>query len=156
MPPESASGQREPPLKKALKYLARREHYSTELKWKLISRGYREEAVNQVIEELTVGGQLSDQRFLEAYVLERQRRLYGPERIRMELLSKGFDEARVGGAIAEAEDHWLDNARRCCRKRFGETAPEDRGDHARRRNYLYRRGYPAGLIRTVLSGESGD
>jgi len=159
MPPESAADEREPPLKKALQYLARREYYSAELKWKLMGRGYREDAVDEVIEELTAGGQLSDGRFIEAYITERQRRLYGPERIRMELLGKGFDEARIGGALAQAEDRWLDNARRCCRKRFGEAPPADGGEYAKRRDYLYRRGYSVPLIRAALSdslsGESG-
>ena len=144
------------PLQKALKYLARREHYREELKRKLNRDGYRGEAVDEALARLTAGGQLSDARFVEAYVAERRRRLYGPERIRLELIHKGLDEAAIGRCVEAGVEGWFENARRCCRKRFGEASPADYAEYAKRRNYLHRRGYSADVIRRVLADAPGS
>ena len=109
--------------------------------------------MEEALTRLTISGQLSDARFVEAYVAERRRRLYGPQRIRLELMNKGFDEAAVRRALGAGDGCWFEAARHCLRKRFGEAPPADPADYAeyaRRRNYLHRRGYPADVIRLVL------
>ena len=155
MPAEENAAEPAPPLRKALQYLARREYYREELKRKLKKGGYREQAVEEALAALSADGRLSDERFVEAYVAERRRRLYGAERIRMELMSKGLDEALVARALAGGGDRWFENAERCCRKRFGETPPADYREYAKRRNYLHRRGYSADVIRRLLPDAPG-
>ena len=159
---ETAAGAQEA-LQKALQYLARREYYTEELKRRLTRGGYREQAVDEVLTELTTSGRLSDARYVEAYVAERRRRLYGPRRILLELMNKGFDEGAARRALDAGDagdDDWFEAAQRCLRKRFGEAsaAPADvnRAEYAKRRNYLHRRGYPADVIRMVLPDAPGS
>lgn len=154
MPVDEPPSQADAPLEKALKYLARREYYGEELRRKLSRDGYREQAIARTLAGLRADGRLSDARYLEAYVAERRRRLYGPERIRLELINRGFDEDAVRRAFAGGDD-WFDNAVRCHRKRFGEAPPADYGEYAKRGNYLRRRGYSADVIRRVLPHAPG-
>ena len=156
MPPEGTVKKPDTPFQKAIKYLCRREYYTKELKWKLNRDGYQEEAVDEALAKLLASGRLSDGRFVDAYVAERRRRLYGPERIRMELIDKGFDEAEIRRGLAADDEQWLENARRCCDKRFGATTPADYREYTRRRNYLHRRGYSVGVIRSVLPDAPGN
>lgn len=155
MPADKTATASDAPLQRALKYLARREYYREELRRKLSRDGYREQAVDETLARLTAGGQLSDARFVEAYVGERRRRLYGPERIRLELISKGFDASAARHLLEAGDDSWFEAAGRCLRKRFGEAPPADYGAYAKRRNYLHRRGYSADVIRRVLPDAPG-
>ena len=155
MPVDESAAAPEAALRKALKYLSRREYYSEELKRKLSRDGCREEAVDEALAALSADGRLSDARFVEAYVAERRRRLYGPERIRLELMNKGFGEDAITRVLVAGDDHWFENAERCYRKRFGETPPAAYGEYAKRKNYLRRRGYSTDVIRRLLPDAPG-
>ena len=156
MPADESVAASDAPLQKAVQYLARREYYTEELKRKLTRCGYHEQAVDEALIRLTASGALSDARYAQAYVAERRRRLYGPQRILLELTHKGFDKAVVRRALGVADGCWSEAARHCLRKRFGEEAPADYAAYAKRRNYLHRRGYPADVIHLVLPDAPGS
>ena len=156
MPADESVAASDAPLQKAVQYLARREYYTEELKRKLTRCGYHEQAVDEALTRLTASGALSDARYAQAYVTERRRRLYGPQRILLELTHKGFDEAVVRRALGVADGCWSEAARQCLRKRFGEAPPADYAAYAKCRNYLHRRGYPADVIHLVLPDAPGS
>lgn len=142
-------------LEKALEYLGRREYYRQELKQKLKNKGYPLAEIDETLEQLQRSGKLSEQRYLEAYVFDRQRRLYGPQWIRTRLVYKGFDRATIDLALCDDLIDWYENMRRCCNKKFGSDNTTDAKEKVRRRNYLYRRGFLPDMI-NQLFGEYDD
>ncbi len=150
-----ATKQRAPALEKALEYLGRREHYRRELKQKLKAKGYSPAEIDEALERLQQSGKLSEQRYLEAYIFERQRRLYGPRWIRAQLICKGFAAEATDAALSDDTIDWHENMRRCCDKKFGEGGTTDAKEKIRRRDYLYRRGFMPEMINRLF-GEYDD
>ena len=138
-------------LNKALEHLGRREYYREELKQKLKSKGYPSEEIEAALDRLQQGGQLSELRYLEAYIFERQRKLYGPNWIRAQLSGKGFDDQTIAQALRDDTINWYENMRRCYDKKFGADKVTDAKEKVRRRNYLYRRGFGLDLINKLFS-----
>lgn len=138
-----------PIRKQALKYLARREYYQAELQQKLVAKGHAEQHVNTVLDDLTREGVLSDYRFLEAYIHARQSKFYGPSRISAELEQKNFSAQLISEILLAHPADWEENARTCCRKKFG-GPPANEQEYKRQQDFLCRRGYSDTVIRTVL------
>lgn len=59
--------------RRALNYLARREHSRKQLEIKLIQKGYQAEVIALVLDELEAENALNERRFAEAFVASRQR-----------------------------------------------------------------------------------
>ena len=137
-------------FKKALSYLSRREHYRAELKSKLLkAKGSNEVVVDTVLNRLEAENLLSDMRYIEAFITSRQAKLYGPVRIKMELLQKRLDSESVEQMITEADVNWQHNARVCLRKKFPQQ-PADNQELAKQRRFLWQRGYSDEMIRRAL------
>lgn len=84
-------GQQSDAYEKALRLLGQRAHSEAELRRKLRQK-YRGEATEAAIERLKENGLVDDVSFAQALAEELYRRkAYAPERIRMELLSRGVD-----------------------------------------------------------------
>ena len=140
---------------KALDYLSRREHARPELERKLLSKGYPREDVEAVLNELESDALLSHERLINDYIRSAERRGYGPLRIRQELKSrKQLGDSEIEKGMAENEVDWVACARRCSRKKFGERSPASNKEYFKRRDYLFRRGFPEDIIRAVLSEEA--
>jgi len=141
---------------RALAYLSRREHYRAELKAKLLRRKDScERDVDAVLDRLEVENLLSDTRYIAAFVAYRSGRLYGPVRIRMELLQKKLNAAAIDQALAASRVDWPRNAQRCQRKKFA-VPPKDAQDYAKQRDFLWRRGYPPQIIRATLNTSADE
>ncbi|HHM05361.1 MAG TPA: regulatory protein RecX [Gammaproteobacteria bacterium] len=133
--------------------LARREHAVAELKQKLCGRGFEADAVNAAVDQLAAQGLVSDERFVEAYVLSRREKGYGPLRIRLELVQRGVAAGLIRDSLDHSDAKWRESVRRVRRKRFGAAVPADVKERARQARFLQGRGFTADHIRAVLSEE---
>ena len=140
----------------ALRLLARREHSRKELGWKLEARHWPAELVIPVLDRLEGERLLSDARFTEVFVWSRRERGYGPLRIRAELRERGVDETLVEAALEGGDAEWGGRARELCRRRFGDKAPANWDERARRGRYLAQRGFSSEQIRYALDARDVD
>lgn len=138
------------PRARALRLLAMREHSRQELARKLHARGYQSEAIEPVLDALTVEGLLSEPRLVETYVAERLGKGFGPLRIRQELRDKGLAEAAIAPHLDLDDATLLAQLRAVAAKRFGSDPPATRAELAKRARFLEYRGFPAHLIARVL------
>jgi regulatory protein len=135
----------------ALRLLAQREHTKYELRRKLVAKGYAAELVDQVITDLERQGLQSDQRFVESYIKMRCRRDFGPIRIRMELSDRGVDPELIERSLVKSNIVWLEAAKKAKDKKFGKAMPKDLQQQAKQMRYLYYKGFPADLIRSIFN-----
>ena len=134
----------------AVALLVGREHSAAELQRKLSAKGYDENSIAQVIQELQSRGLQSDERFAEAYVRSRQMRGYGPQRIQHQLRERGVSEALIREMIDAQADEWSELIVRVRVKRFGEEAPEDYKAQAKQMRFLQYRGFSHEQIRALF------
>lgn len=135
----------------ALGLLAQREHTQFELCRKLKSRGYSVSAIQPVLEKLFQEGWQSDQRFLEAYILERASKGYGPLRIANELMQRGLLSNAIEEALASAPVDWTEHLKRAYSKKFQDASPADFKEKARQIRFLQYRGFDLSQIQDVLA-----
>jgi regulatory protein len=91
----------------ALGLLARREHSSLELAYKLSARGFDADLVASLLHRLSAEGLLSDARFAESFVRARRDKGYGPVRIRGELRERGVDSETIEACLDQSDVAWL-------------------------------------------------
>ena len=148
--------------------LARREHGSAELKTKLTKRFRKRDCepdlVEQVIQQLTDEGLLSDERFAASRVRQLASRGYGPSRIRNDLRQQ-----RIGHLISDTMEEvfdsgvdWQAEAAVVYEKKYG-GAPIEGGwdarqrERARRLRFMQYRGFGAEVSqRLVNEDDRGD
>jgi regulatory protein len=138
---------------RALNLLARREHGAAELQRKLEARGYPEELIGPVLQELRDRGLLSESRFAAEFVRSRVSRGQGPVKIRAELRQQGLPDVEIEEALAAARADWQQLASQVRAKRFGVVPPADFGERARQARFLESRGFTADQIQAALRGE---
>ena len=125
-----------------------------ELKQKLLNKHGSEDEIEQALDKLEQESLLSHDRFIGDYIRSAERRGYGPSRIRWELKTrKGLEDSEIDKGMSEAEVDWVVSARRSCKKKFGDTPPADNGESFKRRNYLFKRGFPEDIVRAALHAE---
>ena len=147
--------------------LARREHGSAELKAKLTKRFRKRDCepdlVEQVIQQLTEEGLLSDERFAASRVRQLAGRGYGPSRIRNDLRQQ-----RVDGFVSESMEEvfeapidWRTEAEAAYRKKYqgrpisGDWDARQR-ERARRLRFLQYRGFDAATIQALVNADDQD
>lgn len=139
---------------RAVSLLARREHSRRELLDKLRSRrdarGVDPERIEAVVAELADAGLQSDERCAEMLVHARIQRGHGPLRIRADLRDAGIPADLADVLLEAEEDAWPERLRSVAERRFGPDAPRDARDWGRRARFLASRGFPEGLVRSVL------
>jgi regulatory protein len=133
---------------RALAYLARRDHTRLELARKLQRAGHAEADSEALLDELAQRGCLSNQRFAEAYVQQKQQR-FGALKLAHELRSRGVEESDIQQALSHDMETELQRARQVWEKRFG-APPTDTRDKARQMRFLQGRGFAPEVIRRVL------
>ncbi len=138
----------------ALRLLARREHSTQELRYKLTGRGYPAALAEQVVAALRDEGLLSEERFAEAYVRTRFERGFGPLRIEAELRERGLPPGLIDSALAGAEFDWSGSARRQRHKRFGRLPVGNFAERARQMRFLQQRGFSGEQLRAALAHEA--
>ncbi|MFT5139915.1 MAG: regulatory protein [Lysobacterales bacterium] len=123
----------------AFRYLTRREHSQKELRQKLSRKGISSELILDTIKELVDEGLVSDQRFAEMFARSRISRLYGPLKIRAELMKRGVNSTLIDSTLELHSEQWPELARQWVLKR--NRGGLDRNEKAR----LYRSGTSRGF-----------
>jgi regulatory protein len=146
-PPRSP---REPKTLKAraIAMLARREYSRAELRDRLLATGAGRDECESVLDELATLGFLSDARFAQAVVRQKQGG-YSRRAIAETLKQKGVGADAAHAALA---DHPVDDAAALLalwRRRFGH-APADEKEKARQVRFLQSRGFGLSSILRLL------
>ncbi|MDA1117467.1 MAG: recombination regulator RecX [Proteobacteria bacterium] len=136
---------------RALRHLVRREHSRSELARKLAPFTPSPEALEQLLDALVAGKQLSDERYAELRAHQLSRK-YGAARIRQDLKSKGVDGGIVERVSAEDE---VARARAILARKY-RTGAATREERARRMRFLQSRGFSHDTIRRVVSSADDD
>ena len=137
--------------KKAMDYLARREHARGELARKLETAGFDADIAAQAIGRLAEEGLQSDRRFVEAFVQSRINQGKGPVRIRAELGDRGIASGLIDGVIDDVHEDWHSLAREIRGKKFGRELPVDFTDKARQMRFLQYRGFERDHIQAAVA-----
>jgi regulatory protein len=136
--------------RRALGYLARREHSTAELCNKLTRAGFPADVAVAVVEELAVEGLQSDARFVEDFVQGRISHGKGPVRIRGELAERGIAAAVADEALAMSGQDWRALARAVRKRRFGARLPQQFTEKARQMRFLQYRGFESDQVRAAM------
>jgi len=137
---------------RALGLMARREHSRTELQRKLAPHTEDPQELIDLLDELARRGWLSDARFAEALVHDKQAK-FGAARLAYELRERGVPDAVIRDQLAELKESELDRARQVWQSKFG-APPEDAKARARQMRFLQSRGFGLDVITKVLRGTS--
>ena len=137
--------------KKAMDYLARREHSRDELLKKMETFGFDSGVALDAIAQLRKDGLQSDRRFCEAFVVSRINQGKGPTRIRGDLRQRGIRDALVHEILLENEQDWYALARETRCKKFGADEPSDFKEKARQMRFLQYRGFEQDHIQAAVS-----
>jgi len=141
--------------KKAMDYLARREHGRAELLEKVTRFGFDADVADDAVAQLVEDGLQSDVRFAEAFVRSRINQGKGPAKIRADLREKGVNDGVTEDGIREAEQDWYALAIEVRLKKFGAERPVDFKEKARQMRFLQSRGFEPDQIQAAVSA-SGD
>ncbi len=106
--------------------------------------------VTRVLDDLGERDWLSDRRFAEQYVAARRGRGFGPLLIRAELERRGVAGDVCSRCLEEKDPEWRDVALRALRRRFGESAPSEPRERAKRVRFLLRRGFCSDHVRNAI------
>ncbi len=150
------------PLAIALRILSYRDRTLRTMEEKLREKGLSSDEISRVIDKLQAEGLLDDERFARELAASRIRnRNWGPVKIRLDLQRKGvpgditervvsgLDKDLVEEAAKRAYQKWT------LKKGLDPEACLERGDFIKACRHLESRGFPRGLIFTVIKG-GGD
>ena len=140
--------------KKAMDYLARREHGRMELINKLTKYGFNANIADDAVAQLVDDGLQCEQRFVKAFVCSRINQGKGPAKIRADLREKGANDNAVAEGLQEAAQNWYDLAIEVRLKKFGAGQPEDFKEKVRQMCFLQSRGFEQDHIQVAVS--AGD
>lgn len=140
----------------ALKLLARREHAPMELMRKLRQRGYEQDIVERVIDELTAENFLSVERYAENVAYSRAQRGQGPNRIYAELAAVNVDGELIETVLSRLDIDWTASAQTVRQKRFGNEHPTDHAARAKQMRFLQQRGFTSDQIKFAMLETSDD
>lgn len=149
----------EPKLRvRALRHLARREYTRQELTRVLAPHAESEAEVEQVLDDFSEKGWLSETRAAEQMVHARRGR-YGPARIRRDLEGKGVSAELVSSTVARLKEGEFEAARAVWDRKF-RAPPGSAAERAKQARFLLGRGFSSEvvmkLLRALSRGETGD
>jgi len=148
---EGAPKKIEPPSLKAtvISMLARRDYGRAELVQRLSRRGVAADEIESVLDEVTALGFLSDARYAESLVRQKQGR-YAKRAIAHTLKERGVDRDTAEAALSTLETtDEMDEALALWRKRCG-APPQDERERNRQLRFLLSRGYSTTVAFKVL------
>ena len=137
--------------KKAMDYLARREHGRAELINKLSKFGFEAATADDAVAQLVDDNLQSDARFVEAFVASRINQGKGPVRIRADLRERDIAGQIVDIALEDADQDWYASAKAVREKKFGHEYPTDFNEKARQMRFLQSRGFDTDQIQAAVS-----
>ena len=133
--------------KKAMDFLARREHSRLELYQKLKQRQFEPDVINSELSKLLDEGLQSDERFAEAFLRSRIDKGKGPNIILSELSQRGVDELLASNVIGSiSEEEWNDLAYTTMNKKLGNEAELDYDKQLKLMKFLSNRGFTRSQI----------
>lgn len=139
----------EPSLRvRALRHLARREYTRHELSRVLAPHAESAAEIDQLLDDFSKQGWLSETRAAEQLVHARRGR-YGPARIRRDLEAKGVSAELVGSTVASLKEGEFEAAQAVWRKKFREPA-SNAAERARQARFLLGRGFSSEVITKLL------
>ena len=134
---------------KIMDFLARREHTTKEIYYKLEKRVESlyilEEEINKLVEE----GLIDNERFAEQYIRSRSSKGYGPLRIELDLKQKGIDETISKPLINDTD--WTGLALKVLKKKVGDQLPDKTKELLKIKKFLSYRGFNFSHIGKALS-----
>ena len=133
---------------RALGLLARREHSRAELQRKLSPHTEDAQELIDLLDDFTRRGWLSDARFAEALVHDKQAK-FGTSRLAYELRERGVEDSVIREQMVTLKDSELDRARQVWQSKFG-VLPEDAKARAKQMRFLQSRGFSFDVIGKVL------
>ncbi|MDR2174082.1 MAG: recombination regulator RecX [Burkholderiales bacterium] len=132
-----------------IRMLARRDYGRAELAQRLSRRGVADDEIVSVLDEMTELGFLSDARYAESLVRQKQGR-YAKRAIAYTLKERGLDRDTAEAALSALETtDEADEALALWRKRFS-TPPQDERERNRQLRFLLSRGYSTTVAFKVL------
>jgi len=137
--------------KKAMDYLARREHGRAELINKLSKFGFEAATADDAVAELVDDNLQSDQRFVEAFIASRISQGKGPVKIRADLRERDVGGGIVDIGLEDADQDWYASACAVREKKFGQEYPTDFNEKARQMRFLQSRGFDTEQIQAAVS-----
>ena len=137
--------------KKAMDYLARREHGWVELKHKMVKAGFDKGIVADALTRLREEGLQDDRRFVENFVQSRVNQGKGPVRIQADLGQRGLEPGLIDQVLQETEEDWFTLAREVRERKFGPSLPADFKEKARQMRFLQYRGFEQAHIQSAVS-----
>ncbi|MES9993144.1 MAG: regulatory protein RecX [Candidatus Thiodiazotropha sp.] len=114
------------------------------------SRGFDEDDIDSVIDQLSESGLQSDDRYTESYIASRTEKGSGPIRIRAELRERGVAESVIEYHLEAYAESWPALLRKVHDMKYGPETTCDRKAMAKRARFLEYRGFPTELIRDFL------
>jgi len=141
---------------KAFRLLGRRQHSAYELKFKLKQKGYKNELIDNVIDQLLESNYLNDYDFAKSFAEENiKNKLWGKRKIEAELIKKGINREIISRIINEKfSDHDdIDNALELGKKKYksliGRNTDNDK-IQTKLYSYLLSRGYDYDTIKRTI------
>ena len=139
--------------KKAMDYLARREHGRAELLKKLTRFGFDADVADDAVAQLVDDGLQSDTRFAEAFIRSRISQGKGQTKIRAELREHGLNDGVIEDGLEDAEQDWFALAIDVRLKKFGAEPPDGFKEKARQMRFLQSRGFDTDQIQVAVSAD---
>lgn len=133
-----------------MRMLARREHSVSEVRQKLVQRGFNGDRVEHYISLFQQEDLISDTRFAEAYMRSRIQRGYGPRYIEQALAAKHVEADNVA-LVLESYSNWAQLALQARSRRFGTDLPVDYKEKSKQMRFLQQRGFSHDHIRFAMA-----
>jgi regulatory protein len=132
-----------------LRWLARREHSQKELFTKCVAKGFAQEDILPIIDELARQGWQDDNRYAESYARHRIQKGYGPVAVLYELKQNGVGTVNLDDAVQSVAGSWLDLLEQVYHKKYTRDIPLSRQEWAKRSRFLLQRGFTPDLINAL-------
>lgn len=129
--------------------LAQREHSQKQLMAKLQRKGFQQQAIEAVMDQLIEQRLQSDARYGEACIHSRVRKGYGPNFIKQYLQQQGLESALIEQLLTQIQISWPAEAMRVWHKKFA-VLPETPKQKAKQQQFLYYRGFDSSTIQTLF------
>lgn len=109
-----------------------------------------------MVERLKLERLLSDERYIENVIAARQRRGYGPLRVRQDLAQKGISKETIEQRLNTRGHEWIELVQQVHRKKFGKKPPKGYAARAKQARFLQNRGFTFEQIQRIFNARDID
>lgn len=141
---------RQKTLQKAYDLLAKREHSRQELKYKLAPYCDCDVLLEEILNELSLSGVQSDNRFTEDFIRCSIDKGNGKNKIEHTLCQRGIEQDIIDTYLYSKQFDWSYLAEKVRIKKFGEKVPSDYKIKAKQCRFLYGRGFDIEIINNLF------